>query len=140
LRYVQEAVRAFAKQTGKNIKVEALELPENFYEKQVDYEIRFSTNAVWKIVVAARRPVGQGGYRNYPNVQIEFKDSKGQGSGRLSLRTDPVAKTFSMIYQAPVPKPDPAAIAGNRDLSDYETPVREVFQRVIEAQLIQAVE
>ncbi len=136
VRYVQEAVRAFAKQTGKDIKVDAFEFPENFYEKRTTNQIQISTNAAWKFTIQAGRPVVSG----YPSLRIDFTDSKGQASGRLWLRTDTSSKKFSMIYQAPVPKPDPATIAGDRDLSDYETPIREVFQRVIEAQLVQSFE
>ena len=55
VRYVQESVRAFAKQTGKEIKVDSLELPENFYEKRLSYEIHISTNALWKFTVSANR-------------------------------------------------------------------------------------
>lgn len=45
-----------------------------------------------------------------------------------------------MNYDSFIPKPDPATITGERALSDFESPVREVFQRVIEAQLVQAIE
>jgi hypothetical protein len=141
IRYVQEAVRAYSKQTSKEIKIDLVELPKNFYEKQTEYEIRFNTNAVWKFHIGGRRPVGQYNHPNwFPYLQIEFKDSQGKESGRLSLQTNPAGKKFSMNYEASIPTPDPATVAGDRELSDYETPVREVFQRVIEAQLVQAVE
>jgi hypothetical protein len=140
VRYVQEAVRAFRKQTGKEIKVETWELPENFYEKASEYEIRFNTNVIWKLRIVGRRPAGQLPLMFSPSLRIEFTDARGKQSGDLWLRTDPTGKQFSMTYSAVVPTPDPKTISGNRDLADYEAPIREVFQRVIEAQLAQAVE
>lgn len=140
IRYVQEAVRAYSGKTGKMIKVEAFELPENLYEKQTDYEIRFSTNAVWKFSVSARRPAGRSGTSSFPSLRIEFVDSQGKTCGTLTVRTRLTDNKFSMTYQASIPTPDPKTIAGYRDFTEYETAIREVFQRVIEAQLVQAVE
>ena len=139
-RYVQEAVRAYFKQAGKEIKSDPFQLSENFYEKQMEYEIRFNTNAVWKFYVAARRPVGQMGINSNPSLRIVFTDSHGNASGTMWLRTRPAENKYSMTYQATVPTPDPKTIAGDRDLSDFEGTIREVFQRVVEAQLIQALE
>ncbi|MBP9902985.1 MAG: hypothetical protein KBH45_16110 [Verrucomicrobia bacterium] len=139
-RYVQETVRAYSKKSGKDIKVDAFELPENLYDKQTDYEIRFGTNAVWKFSVSARRPAAQLGTSSFPSLRIEFIDFQGKGSGVLSLRTQLTQNKFSMIYQSTIPTPDPKGISGLRDLADYETAIREVFQRVIEAQLVQAIE
>ena len=137
IRYTQETIRAYAKQRGKEIKIDSINLPENFYEKETAYEIRLTEKAIWKFAVAARRPAGENAFAA-PNLTITFTDSEGKESGKLRLLLILGTKTFSMRYQAAVPSPDPNTIAGNRDLTDYETPIREVFQRVIEAQLVQA--
>jgi hypothetical protein len=141
VRYVQEFARVYSEHTGKVIKIEPLELPQNFYEKPVECEIRFSTNAVWRFHVEGRRPAAN--FNNsfwFPSLRIDFKDSQEKDSGHLTLETNPAGKKFSMNYDALIPKPDPATVAGDRDLSDFETPVRVVFQQIIEAQLVQATE
>jgi hypothetical protein len=141
VRNVQELVRNYSERTGSKITVASWELPQNFYEKPVEYEIRFNTNAVWKFHVEAYRPAGNFNHPAwFPSLRIAFKDFRGKDSGSLTLETKPTEKKFWMNYESFIPKPDPAAVAGDRDLSGYETPVREVVQQIIEAQLVQATE
>jgi hypothetical protein len=66
--------------------------------------------------------------------------TRGKASGSLSFQLNPRSKKFKVNYKASVPIPDPNTISGDRDLLEYETSIREILQRVIEAQLIQAVE
>ena len=72
--------RSPSEHTGKVIKIEPLELPQNFYEKPVECEIRFSTNAVWRFHVEGRRPAAN--FNNsfwFPSLRIDFKDSQEKG-------------------------------------------------------------
>src|SRR6266853_2132444 len=54
VRFIQESVRAFGNQTGKEIKIDPVDVPENLYEKETNCVIRFSGKASWKLSVSAR--------------------------------------------------------------------------------------
>jgi len=139
VRFVQETVRAFGKHAGKEVKIDSADLPENFYEKQSEYLIRFSEKAGWKLSVSARRPAGESP-ASAPVMRVVFSDSRGAESGNLLLRVEPAAKKFRVTYRAAIPSPDPSKINGERDLSDYETSIRELLQPILDVQLLQAVD
>jgi len=133
IRFLQESVRAYAKQTGRGIQVDPLELGENFFVKSPDREIRFGTNAVWRISVISNT----GG--QMPYLKVTFIDSLGGQSGMFQLRFLADNK-LRFNYAAKVPIPNPATVNGLHDMINYEGAVRDALQRVIEAQLLQVEE
>jgi hypothetical protein len=134
LRYVQESVRAYSKRLGKQIRVDEIELPKNFYTKTLNSEIRFSTNSVWKFQVLADPPAVNDGW-HWPHLQINFSDFNGQGSGDLRLDIAPPTKELGVVYHSTVPMPDPKGISGTRSLEGYENQMRDIFQQVLRTQL-----
>ena len=137
VRYIQEMIAACAKQTGKQIKIDPADLSGNFYEKPADFAIHFPGQAIWTFKVLANKPlkVNRG-----PVLQIIFMDSHAQESGTILLRISPSQNKYWIKYQTPIPTPNSTGLEGEKDLSDYESTIREVFQPIIETQLIQTVE
>lgn len=142
-RYVEAAIKAYAVQTGRTnkIRVIPIELAENFYEKPISSEIQIDTNVVWRMVIttAGRLPgvppyVGTG---QLPYLRILFSNSQGEQSGVFGLLPKPDAQKLWVSYSASLPVPDLTKVSGERDLTNYETVVRESLQPVIEAQLLQ---
>lgn len=144
IRFVQESVRVYAKRTGKDkdIVINPMELPENFYEKPTTSEIHFATNAVWKLsVTTAGRPQNMSFISDrLPYLRITFIDVHGQQAGMFCLRPQSENQKISASYTASLPTPDPATINGEHNLLEYESVTRNSLQRIIEAQLLQTEE
>lgn len=140
VRFLEESVRAYAKRTSKDIKVDPLELPENFYAQVAQSAIHFNGQATWKLTITtAARPLGTPHIPGkQPYLRILFTDHEGQQSGDFLLCTYPDGNKISISYTPRLPTPSTATINGEHDLSDYESAVRSALQRVIEAQLLEA--
>jgi hypothetical protein len=142
IRLLQESARAYAAKTANtNIVISPMELPENLYGKQIQSEIRFNANAVWKFaIMAGWTPATQyhEGYdMNRPFLRITFIDSLNQQTGEIYFRMNQAGDKMTVVYTTKLHEPDPHTINGEYDLSDYESRIRDDLQRVIKAQSLQ---
>ena len=141
-RLLQESVRAYATRAGKtNIIVESTDLPENFYGQQKPSSIRFGTNGSCVISVASGWTSATQFAVDYapdqPYLRITFTDHANMQTGQFHIQVNTTATKMKFLYTTNLPVPEPATINGEHDLSDYESPIRDVLQRIIKAQLLQ---
>jgi hypothetical protein len=139
LRYVQEAVHAYAVQTTNDIKIDQVELPENLFSNGTNCTIHLGQEAVWRFEIAAKRP-RQELTHYLPYLEITFLDANGKQSGSFRLQSIPSRKHFALNYSAPIPFPDPVAINREYEEANYETTLQGVLQRIIEVQLVHAIQ
>lgn len=135
VRYIQKMVSAFAKQSGKEIVIDPVELPQNFYEKPTEFAIHFPGKTIWNLKVMAGRPAFQNG----PNLTVIFTDSESRPSGSCHVFTYPETSTFHIIYQPIFPVPGFSA-PEQEGLTNFESSIRTSFQTIIETQLVRATE
>jgi hypothetical protein len=131
--------RAYGKQVSSAIEIEAADLPENFYEKEVEYAIHINKKVQWRVSLGADPSIGDLGG---PWFRLVFFDSKtnssGQvnlnASGQVKLRVDPENRKLHFRYES-APVPDPTKINGVVDFNGYEATIRERLQPIIDVQL-----
>lgn len=143
--FVKESITAFTNRTGKNVRIEMLELPENFYGVQTNYcTIQFSEKAIWTLAVGTRSNLRPPFNRNFqyglPYLAITFTGRDGSQCGVFGLQPMPDQQKLQIFYTSGVTTPVTAGLTGERDLSNYETEIRSALQPVIEEQLLQSVE
>jgi len=141
IRFLQESIRAYAKQTSNtNIVIDSMALPENFFVKPTDGNVHLNTNAIWRISIAAGGSFGMPfvpGYdRGQPCLKFIFNNPPGQREV-FYVFLNQAGNKMSIFYRTGLPTPDPQTINGEYDISDYESPVKEALQRVIKAQILQ---
>ena len=133
LRFLEESVRAYARELRKEkeIDIERMSLPENLFASPTNYQIKFNTNAVWRIQVGGQELAPSG-----TSLKISFLDAKGKQLGWFRLMWDRRASLIDLIYLGEFP--DPRMVNGQHALTNSESAVRAAMQRIIEAQLVQA--
>lgn len=67
----------------------------------------------------------------FRDVPIEESDEDKPGVIRLRQGRQRGRHGSAQRLAARITTPDPASIAGTRSLRDYETPIRDAFQRII---------
>lgn len=129
LHFVQEAARQFATKTGQQIKIDPIDLPDDFTAKDLAGQIAFASGAVWSIKIRTdSEPVVW--------FSVSFTDANHANTGELRASINPTRNLLGINYSAPMPLPDPSKIEGNHDLTAYETPIKRAFQRVISIQTL----
>jgi len=131
LHLVQDTVRAYAKKTGEDIKIDPIELPDDFFEREVHGQITFPSLAVWSLTTSVQR--GSLLFR------VQFTDPNHSATGELFTLINLAQHTIGINYSAKPPVPDPATVRGNHDLSDYETFIKRAYLRVLPIQLLNTV-
>jgi hypothetical protein len=129
LHFVQESVRAYALRTGDQVKIDPVELPDDLYEHPVNTQIVFPTGAIWSLNIRADdEPVAW--------FSVIFTDPQHHKTGELYTPVNPGRHILSFGYSADPSLPDPSTINGDFPLSDYETPIKRAYQKVMSMQLL----
>ena len=131
LHFLQETVRAYAARTGEHIKIDTMDLPDDFYAHAVNGEITFPSGAVWSLTIHVSGD-------QIAWFVVTFTDSDHQQTGELDTAVNLGRRVISLSYSATPPVPNPSTINGDAPLSDYETTVKRAYLLVIATQLVHA--
>lgn len=126
----------YANRTHKEIKIDATDLPDNFFTNKVERTIAFPGSAVWSFTIVPPRDFGSSANRT--SLRGTFKDFEGNQSGSFTLSVLHSTNLVIMSYRSPVNVPDAATINSTNDLSSYESILQRSLKKVVSAQLLQA--
>ncbi len=135
VRFTEEAVRAYSKQTGHQIRTDIPPLPGNFYAadaNNIERVIRFpGGKAMWSFSTNANPPARDD---QTPTLSISFTNSEGRG-GNINIQIIPKTGRFNINGSGILPSPEAAQWFGQYSLVKSEDTIRQFFQPLIEAQL-----
>jgi hypothetical protein len=135
IKFVQEALRAYSKQAGKDFKVDLPGLPENFYSADANKSqrvIQFTNTAGWSFTINANLPARED---VPPILAIQFTDSGGR-NGFLYMTRIPNATKFRIWGSGTLPEPQSSTIFGDYEMENYEDAISRAFRPLIEGQLL----
>lgn len=137
LRFIQQIVEAYQKQSGESLKINLSPLPQNFYELGVNEPtrmIQFAGRGQWQFWVNANAPaIGD----NQPVFSVNFTSTEGR-NGSLNIQRSPDGKQFRIWGNGILPIPNSKAVFDNYQMNDYEDTIRRIFERLFEGQLLQS--
>ena len=131
LHCLQDPVRAYAVRTGEQIRIDTIELPDDLGAHPVKGDITFPSGAVWSLNIYSSG--NQGAW-----FVVTFTDADHNQTGLLRAFVNLQQHNISLRYNATPPIPKPSTVNGEVPISDYETPLKRTYLRVIETQLIYA--
>jgi hypothetical protein len=135
IRFVEEAVRAYSKQSGQKIRTDIPPLPDNFYASDannIDRSIRFSGGkASWTFNVSTNLPARDD---QAPQLVVTLTNAEGRG-GTIYVSIAPKTGRFNVSGSGILPTAEVTQMFGQYDLAKYEETIRQVFQPLLEAQL-----
>lgn len=135
MRFVEESLRAYAKRTGYDIKIELPALPENFYARDSTRRVIIfkGGKSTWDFCAQGVPPITRN---SKPRLMINFNSH--DVTGGLYITPDFTRGKVEISSADSLPTPDPTAFNMEGELSDYENIIKGLMQKLIEAQLIQA--
>lgn len=143
IRFIQESIRAFAEKSGKNITIDALEVPDNIFVKSASANIHFGTNGVWTMSISNLMGLPFMGFptkagADLPVLGVRFRHADNTADSLL-LRPLMIGgrKVLQILYTPTSPTFSPPVINGEYPLSGYEEPIRSSLPGILEAELLQ---